>query len=166
MLQQLLSLWQICLFKRGPQQLKPGWQPLFQILVLDFVLSWFYVASNIDAAWQQAFIPVVVGQAAIILVVVFFIWFKNLIARLPQTLTAILGVDAIFTLLALLISLIFSEASRAIQFIQVALLIWNLSVQGWILHHALSVSTLLGTALALMLMIIISVTQAYLASGL
>jgi len=150
--------WNMCLLRGGPERVPTA--SLFVALV---------VAANLTVAVSTLLVNPIPGLtpiAALSWVVVplallasgiwLVLWLSNVSSRFLATLTAVLGCDA--TIGALLLPLIGLGAGTEdtgfgwlLDAIILAAFIWSLVVAGFILHRAMEVSPVRGTALAFLL---------------
>ena len=90
----------------------------------------------------------------------------SLTHRLPQTLTAIFGVEVILTGLSALL-LLSSDAlgTSVTRFVITMLTLWSLAVYGFIFHRALNIHIGLGIGMALFVVVFsMAITQTALAT--
>jgi hypothetical protein len=148
----VLLFWDICLFRRGPEQV-----PALSVLAVLVAAMYFLlnIATNF-ALFGLSFGRAVVGVTLEVLMLSTFVWlglfFKGYVSRFSQTITAFLGQDVLisFMMLPLLMVANPDQASSALQVSSMLLFVlfgWSLSVKGFILQRALG----LGPGLSFML---------------
>ena len=167
----LFSLfWQICLFRRGPQDVPyaPGLLALLVILVLVLdaasipLLSAFAIPSD-DPRAPEPPSPLVQLAAQVLmlggwlLAIRIILQFKRLNGRFVQTATAALGTDLITSLPQLLFYVVVVAnpvQSPLVGLSQLALLIlyiWDMLIKGQIYSQAMNISRIQGNLLSLAL---------------
>ncbi len=149
-MQNLLSLfWDICLLRRGPQDV-PHSRALLAILVLaGFLVDLLFFTWQ--AAFAHALAFVAASLAAMVGVITVLLGGLGYRRRVVQTLTAMLGAGLVFSALALpaLIAVSVAPAIRGpMVLLTLALNLWSLVVTAHILRHALSVHLLPAALLA------------------
>jgi len=139
----------ICLFKRGPQDV-PASRLLFGLALVAYWIVGIALLS-LQSDWLEA-----VGQAVTesLLLLAFcwvLLWVTNRLSRLLQTATALLATDALISLPgALLLSWWLSRPDApGLQFGLVALTVWHLAVISQVLRLAVSRPLAFGVVLAL-----------------
>ena len=141
----------ICLFRRGPQDL-PASSFLLGLTVGGNVLvSW--LLAGLDGELLPALLQSLLAPAWLAL----FLWLLLMITQRPgrfiQTLTAAMGSDALITTVAIplvLVSVAIPETRAVAGLLLFALMLWQMAVIGHIVRHALEIPylTALGLALA------------------
>jgi len=95
MFEVVTLLFDICLFKKGPQDLPPSVWLLRLLVVIDVLVSFLMVSIRTD--WFNALLQAIVGA----LLIVGFSWLMLYLARKPerfyQTGGALLGADAMIS---------------------------------------------------------------------
>jgi hypothetical protein len=141
------AFWQIILFRSGPQTL-----PDSQLLLMFSGL--IYVLSNVLFIFAQY--PVYSLPAVIVDLILISVWCCSLLAffgmagRIRQTLTAMFGAGALLQFITLPI-IVTSGNGTPGAFTMLALviiLLWSTAVHGYILSRALDKSFGIGIALA------------------
>jgi hypothetical protein len=130
-------LFDICLFKQGPQGLPPsGW--LWRILVVVDIAASFLMIS-IGAGLGVSLLQASVSA----LLIVGFSWLILYVARKPerfaQTTSALLGTDAVISFFALpaMASMMLGRGSLLAFAVTMTLMIWHWAVTGHIIRNAL-----------------------------
>jgi len=143
---------QICLLRRGPQDLPTSGILLAIALAAHTVMSILLSKVSLSAAF--AMLSGVVDTVLLVVLTGALLTVQRRNARLIQTLTALAGTGAIITVIALPISGWLHGADQAAGegvFALLLLLIltgWSLAIAGHIFRHALSVPYFVGLVLA------------------
>ena len=130
-------LFDICLFKRGPQNL-PSSLWLLQVLVIVDVIVSFLMAS-IRTDWFASLLQAMVSA----LLIVGFSWLMLYMGRkrerFYQTTIALLGTDTLISFIALpgIASMMIGRGALLAFIITVVLMIWHWAVTGHIIRFAL-----------------------------
>ncbi|TAN66968.1 MAG: hypothetical protein EPN17_12110 [Methylobacter sp.] len=130
-------LFDICLFKKGPQDLPPSVGLLRMLLVIDVIVSFSMISmhTNLAVSLLQAI--------ASALLIAGFSWFMLYLARkwerFYQTTSALLGADALISFFALpgMASMTIGIGALLAFIITIALMIWHWAVTGHIIRNAL-----------------------------
>jgi len=137
MFEVVTLLFDICLFKKGPQDLPPSAWLLRLLVVIDVIVSFLMVSIRTD--WFNALLQAIVGA----LLIVGFCWLMLYLARKPerfyQTGGALLGADAMISFLALpgMASMMIGRGALLAFILTIALMIWHWAVTGHIFRNAL-----------------------------
>lgn len=143
---------QICLLRRGPQDL-----PTSGILLAIALVAHTLMAILFFAVYESVVKAVLSGTLDTVLMAVltaFVLYAQRKNARLVQTLTALAGTGALITFVSLPISGWFHGADAQTEGNAFAILLllmlvaWSLAVAGHILRHALSAPYFVGLVLA------------------
>jgi len=130
-------LFEICLFKQGPQNL-PSSVWLWRILaVVDVAASFLMI--NIRAGWLSSFLQAVTGALLIVGFSWLILYAVRKRERFYQTAGAMLGTDALITFFALpgMASMVIGSGALLAFIIMIGLIIWHWVVVGHIIHNAL-----------------------------
>jgi hypothetical protein len=159
-MQQIIkALWQIALFRQGPESL-PDSQPLLLFAVLAYALIDILVILALYPA--PALLPLLVVDMGLLAV-----WAGGLLTlfsltnRLRQTLAALYGVGAMLQLIAFPLSAWPSfglpvELPYAFRvLVSLVILLWSVAAYGYIFGKALSRSMGIGVAFAVIYFIVI-----------
>jgi hypothetical protein len=144
-----LLFFQIAIFKKGPQDV-PASPFVFRIVLA------VYVAVNalilfINGAMSTALLQIAADFVMIMLFCWPLLYFSGKTQRFPQTLTAMVGTDAVISFCALpAIATLNSHANDLAYFSMLALVLWHWLVSGHIMKHALDRSAFFGLGLALL----------------
>jgi hypothetical protein len=152
---RLILIWlDICLLRAGPQEL-PASRELLGLSMASYTLASFLLSL-------PGYPLVAAGQLALMdagLVVVFAataLYLTGKMARLTQTLTALLGTGTLLGLIALPVIQLLASGQEAGQpsllggMLWLLLFGWNLLVVAHIVRHALSVNFLVATGIAIL----------------
>jgi hypothetical protein len=140
----------ICLFRRGPQDLPAS--TLFLGLVLGSNALVGLVILAMESSLDRAILELLTGMAMLVV----FSWIVLSAAskgeRMKQTVTALLGADTVISCMALL-PLVGVSASQNVglaSFLLVGLMLWSVTVVAHIYRHALSSSYIYALALTIL----------------
>ncbi|MDD5410720.1 MAG: hypothetical protein PHF31_04785 [Methylobacter sp.] len=141
-------LFDICLFKKGPQNLPNSVWLLRILVVVDVGIS--FLMMNIRTNWLNSLLQAVVG----VLLVVGFSWIMLYVARRLErfdlTACALLGTDALISFFALpgMASMMLGRGALLAFFVMIALMIWHWAVIGHIIRNALGQTLVFSLGLA------------------
>ncbi len=168
MLSWVKLIWGLCIFKHGPQDLPFSRVMLGILIAINYAIAaigLYYRHTLLDAFWVPAVLIAV--MCAYIYVVLYL---RRRPERAPQTLLAVLGSNALISLIAILIlvfvvllGLIVGSNGLMSSFVGVAkaliicCYLWSLVVEGNIFRHALSWPIFVGLAAAVGLEVINSI---------
>ncbi|MDP1666400.1 MAG: hypothetical protein Q8L79_14915 [Methylobacter sp.] len=137
MFEVIKLLFDICLFKKGPQNLPPSVWLLRLLVVVDVIVSFLMI--SIHTNWLNSLLQAIVGA----LLVVGFSWLMLYVGRkserLYQTSSALLGTDALISFFALpgMASMMIGRGTLLVFTITIVLMIWHWAVTGHIFRNAL-----------------------------
>ena len=142
----------LCRLRAAPQDLTYS-----KFLMMLCIACYFLVGlavSLLDQKFGLAVISACADTGLMIVLAYLGLWIRDSAARTVQTITALTGTGTLFELMGLplvswLQQLKESEAS-ILPLVLLVLIIWNITVIGNILRHALEVSMWIGTAIALL----------------
>ncbi len=140
----------ICLFRRGPQDL-PASAFFFGIVLLANA-----VVGLIILSMEAPFLTVVPQFLVSITLLTGFSWIVLALSgksiRFQQTLTALLGADTVISLAALpfLVWISLNQSFGWVYYILLASMLWSVAVVGHIIRHALSSPYLFGLGLSIL----------------
>lgn len=143
----------ICLFRKGPQDL-----PASKVLLKLVLAAYFFVGllqTLLGTRWLEGVLQVLL-QAGILFG---FVWISLKAAgmpeRLPQTLTAMLGTDALISSFSLPLALIalLNPQDALTHLLLLLLMLWQTAVVAHILRHALSQTLAIGVVLSIVYMV-------------
>lgn len=130
-------LFEICLFKQGPQDLPPSVWLLRLLLALDVIVSFLMVSirTNLAVSLLQAIVSalLIVGFSRLML------YLARKRERFVQTTCALLGTDAMISFFALpgMASMTIGTSALLAFIITIALMVWHWAVTGHIIRNAL-----------------------------
>ncbi len=130
-------LFDMCLFKQGPQDLPPSVWLLRLLAVVDVIVSFLMISirTNLAVSLLQAMVSA--------LLIIGFSWFMLFLARkggrFYQTASALLGTDTLISFFALpgMASMMIGGGALLAFIITIALMIWHWAVTGHIIRNAL-----------------------------
>ena len=151
--------WQICVFRKGPDQVPHAPALLGLLLIAILVLSAFLLL----ALEPSYFVAKMAGSAASIgawcLAVYAILSFKKLSNRFVQTMTACLGSDLIISILSIPLQIVASRLpiessiSSILWLAMLVLIIWDILIKARIYSMAMRLGRLQGNFLAIALWI-------------
>ena len=147
--------WQICLQRRGPDEVPASSVLLIFTGLLYGVLNLFVWVWTGPASLLQASGTLVMATAGWLLVLWCIMLLMGKTGRYQQTLTALLGVNIILVLLSVPLRFVADSLGEAsalrmpIGFMLIGLFIWGVFIEGFIYHRALDISPLQGNLMAL-----------------
>ncbi len=137
MFEVIKLLFDICLFKQGPQNLHPSVWLLRLLVAIDVIVSFLMISIHTDLAVS------LLQAIASALLIVGFSWLILYVARkrerFVQTTSALLGTDALISFFALpgMASMMIGRGALPAYIITIALMIWHWAVTGHIIRNAL-----------------------------
>lgn len=150
LIQQLFA---ICLFQKGPQHLPKASVVLAVLLISNAAVNFLMLNMN-GGGWASGLQTLTALLLDVLFISVCLLGAGKL-PRLTQTLSALLGVDAIISFLALpaMATLVLGQGGIVVFLLMVILIVWHWAVIGHILRHALDqrLSFSLGLALLYLL---------------
>jgi hypothetical protein len=154
MLQLIRAWFDICLLRKGPQDLPASGFFLGLSLCCYVVVSFLVAAPSAGA--MEAVRLALVDTGMLITFVAALLYLQSKTARILQTLSALAGSGSLMGLLALPLVLLVNPGQPAEQVpallagFWLSLLIWNLFVMAHIMRHALSSSFAVGLGAAVL----------------
>ena len=153
--------WQICIFKKGPEQVPTA--PVFAGVVIAASLLVSVGATFFEPALEgnliKAIFVILVSTAVQLSIFTILLLYKNVFPRIKETVLALLGADTLLSLIGIVILVVLEilngnleSGGLAIQvsrFALTALVVWSLAVTGFILHRTTNTGLFLGNAIAL-----------------
>ncbi len=144
------SFWKICLLKSAPQDL-PASNFLLLMSVLAYGLAGIMIGM-ISMPPGQTFISSLLDIALVGSMTQLLLWIKDMQPRFQQAFTALMGTGAILAFLALPVLFLQIQMGEQPAFIPsliiICMVLWNLTVVGHILRHAISAPFFVGMLLA------------------
>lgn len=156
--------WDICIFRRAPQDV-PYSSFLLGILLLvklvfEFVAYQIPDANGMTLPTSVVVPYLLVDAAATIVFIYLILWFHGHTARSVQTITASLGVDIIVGVAQLPLQYLASAVGTQPGMVglfymgSMAIFVWELAVYTYVIRHALSTSVFRAGGYALLLFIL------------
>jgi hypothetical protein len=138
--------------RRGPQDI-PASQPLF-VLTFVFYMTATVLLTAVTVDWPMAVKATLVDAVVLPAFVFTVLWLRNFTERCLQTLTAMAGIGALFSIAAIPPFMITSgmpgsPLSAPASVVVLVLFIWNVLVLGHILRHALALAFPAGVLVAM-----------------
>lgn len=152
----------ICLFRRGPQDLPAS------AFFLGIVLFANTLVGLLILSMEAPFLTAVPQFLVSIALLAGFSWIllalNGKAIRFRQTLTALLGADTVISLVALpfLIWISLNQSFGWAYYILLGSMLWSVAVVGHIIRHALSSSYLFGLGLSILYFLASFQAMAYL----
>ncbi len=149
-MQQLVMLfWDICLLRKGPQDVPVAYILFWPLLLVGITVDLAIAVNFVD--FQQALLVVVANTMLLLGVVTILLFVLGYVTRIVQTLTSLIGSGLVFSFIRLPILFIIKLAPQSTSLfgsMEIVILVWSLVVIAHILRHALSVQPFLAGALA------------------
>ena len=179
----IFLIWRIATLRAGPDALPANNLLLGLVILVNATISITatYLINAIGAQAQTGLPPeafqedisffttltqVIVNQASTAGLTWLVMYLMNHPKRVPQTLIALFGVDALITTMAgilVCVALFITPAISSIAFL--LLMIWTLAAYGFIFHRALEIAMGFGIAVAIFVMLFaIAISQVILIS--
>ena len=146
----IFSLLDLLRLRSGPQNMPEGWL-LAAGLSLAYIAQGFMADGILDESGGAPRSLLAIGVQFSL--VALLLNFRNLQARLPQTITALAGTGFIFGLLSLLILARIDpgQSQPNLALFYLGLFGWSLAVDAHIYRHALSIKMGIGVLLAVLI---------------
>lgn len=155
MYQLVLLFFEICMLRKGPQDV-PASRWLARLAFLPYVLINLLILL-ISASFAAALLQLLVQTALIVGFTYPLLYFSGNPNRFPQTLTALLGCDAMITFFAIpAMASLETQANQLAYIAMLLLMAWHWLINGNIYRHALDKPLPFGLALALLYILISS----------
>jgi len=143
--------WQVCTFKLGPQDMPySGYLLLFSSVAYALVSV---MVAALSLSFGQALVSGLLEVALIGAMTQLLLWIRELTARFYQTFIALMGSGAIIGALIWPLQLMqISAGDEPLllpSLIALGLLVWNVTIVGHILRHAIKAPYFVGIGLAL-----------------
>ena len=150
-------LTEICLFRKGPEDLPASGTLLGFLLVINIVVSMTLYSTINDTTVLSAATLVVASLAGTAGLVWLILNLMNHVQRFIQTFTALIGVDVVLTCVTALIAALTLQEDGTLatagNYALLGLMVWNLSVYATIFQRALEVHVAIGLGMALFVVI-------------
>jgi hypothetical protein len=130
-------LFDICLFKRGPQDVPFSLWLLRTMVIVDISVS--FLMASIQGDWFASLLQAIVSAVLVIGFSWFMVYLSQKRERFYQTSTAFLGTDALISFIALpgMASMMLGSVAQLAFIVIIALMIWHWAVTGHIIRNAL-----------------------------
>lgn len=140
----------ICLFKKGPQDIPSSYGLLYVLIVVYALIS--FLVLFIGAGWFDAVLQVLVEIALVIVFTKIMLGLIRKPERYVQTASSLFGTDALISFFALpgIASMTAGRVTLLAFAVMVGLMIWHWLVTGHIIRHAISQSLSFGLGIALL----------------
>lgn len=150
MFEIIKRLFDICQFKKGPQDLPPQAILLALLLASNGVVSFLMLDMSHDVL--RSLIQAATGLILDMSFSAICLFCYGKLARFKQTASAMLGTDALISFFALpvMATLMLGQGGLAGFLLMLALIIWHWAVIGHIMRHALNQHLSFGLGLALL----------------
>lgn len=159
--------WRICTFRSGPESIPANNLFLILVLLANALLNVVVqlALSSAQESLLRALTLAVVSLAGTGGLIWFVMALMDLSNRVPQTITAVFGVEIFMTTLtALLLWFSDSLGMTVARFVITLLTLWSLAIYGFIFHRAMNIHIGFGIAMALFVVIFsVAITQTALA---
>ncbi len=154
MFEILALLFDICLFKKGPQDL-PYVKGLLRLLfIVNVVVSFLMVSLHTN--WLNALLQAGVSALLIVGFCGLMLTVAKKTARFYQTACALLGIDAMISFFALpsMASIVIGMGAFFAFLLTVAMMVWHLAVIGHIIRNALGQTLIFSLGLAFLYILV------------
>lgn len=159
---QLLSLlWDICRLRRGPQDLPHS--PQLLLIVCAFILGLQLLAAQLSGMDGGTLASGVLSLVFNFGVLYTLLSLRGMSARFIQTALALICCALFFSVMSLLIALVFGAPPQSpeqmtpqqlvLVMVALSILVWKVVVDGHILRHSLNVPFIVGFAIAVLWLI-------------
>lgn len=149
MYELIMLFFRIAVFKRGPQDV-PASPLVLKVILPVYVLVNFLILM-LNGTASTAVLQIGADFAMMLCFTWPMLYFAGKRARFPQTLSAMVGTDAVISFVAIpAIASLNSQPSELAYFIMLAMMVWHWLVSGHILRNALDRSWFFGLGLALL----------------
>lgn len=149
-MQQLAKLfWEICVLRKGPQDVPAAHILFWLLLLLGLIVDLIIAVNFID--FEHALLVVLANAAVLFGVVILLLAILGFANRIFQTLTTLIGTGLVFSFIRLPVMFVVKlvpQNAGMFGFVEIIILVWSLVVIAHILRHALSIQLFLAGALA------------------
>jgi len=147
------AFWEMCLLRRGPQDVPPSQVITGAALLVYALFSFFGVVVRLPA--NSAFLFALIDVGLLVAFTLGALWIRFLSVRWQQTLAAMAGTGAILEAVALPVfywqsQVADSQLEALPVFVLWLLMIWNLAVVANIMRHSLNVPMLISGVFSLL----------------
>ena len=149
-MQQFIKLfWEICLLRKGPEDVPVATALFWGLFVIGFAVDLFMAVNFVK--FSSAIMLVSANTLVLFGVVILLLYIFRYQNRIIQTLTTLVGTGLIFSSIRIPLMLIFKiipENAGIFGLIEIAVLIWSLVVVAHILRRSLSIEFFLAGMLS------------------
>lgn len=141
-------LFNICLFKKGPQDLPYSLWLLKILAIVNACVSFLMVSIHAD--WFFSLLQAIVSTLLIVGFSGLMLYISGKKQRFYQTTIALLGTDAVISFIALpgMASMMIGAGTLFAFILTIALMIWHWAITGHIIRHALGRSLVFSLGVA------------------
>ena len=127
----------VCLFKKGPQDLPCSSGLLRILIIIDVMIS--FLMANISTDWFESLLQAMVSTLLLISFSGLMLYLGRKPERFYQTTSALLGTDTLISFFALpgIASLMIGRDTLFALMVTIALMTWHWAVTGHIIRNAL-----------------------------
>ena len=158
-----LLFWRICIFQSGPETVPSSNSFVILVIAVNALLNVVVqlLLGGDDGSLLRAVTLAVVSLAGTGGLIWFIMTLMQLGSRVPQTITAVFGVDIIMTTITSILFAVAGSIEENIAVFVISLLtLWSLAIYGFIFHRAMNLHIGFGIALALFVVIFsVAITQ-------
>ncbi len=153
--------WQLCLFRRGPQEVPYSPVLLGIFVVAELILGAFIVFTLEPLYAGQQLLGLLVALVAWLAIVWGLLRFKGLDARYVQTMTACLGTDLLLSLVIVPLQVYIISGGPEValglpaRLVLLGLLLWDIMIKGHIYGMAMRLGRLQGNLLSITIWVIV-----------
>jgi hypothetical protein len=158
-----LLFWRICIFQSGPETVPSSNSFVIMVIAVNALLNVVVqlLLGGDEGSLLRAVTLAVVSLAGTGGLIWFIMALMQLGSRVPQTITAVFGVDIIMTTITSILFAVAGSIEENIAVFVISLLtLWSLAIYGFIFHRAMNLHIGFGIALALFVVIFsVAITQ-------
>lgn len=144
MLSLVRAFWRICILRLAPQDVPRSGVLLLLTALVNLALS--VSINSLQLPFQYALLIALLEMGVLVGLTAALLYAFNRSARLPQTLTALMGSGAVIGAIVLAMFVLLAELPALPR---LAVFLWNLLVMGHILRHALNMHLVAGFFVAI-----------------
>jgi hypothetical protein len=148
----LILIFNIMRLRAAPQDLPHSW--FLMLLSVGAYLLMGLVISLLDQGFGLALLSASIDTLLLIGLAYLALWIRNFQARAVQTITAFAATGTVFEIIGWPVVTYLQQTSAdnpsSLSLVLLALIIWNITVIGHILRHAIEVPMWIGTGVALL----------------
>ena len=153
----IFTLWQICVFRKGPEQLPAATQILALTILLLILVEGLSIPITPMGVSILTWAAILVTQFILVAAFAYaLLRFRKTPNRLFQTLSAWYGTDAILAAFMLIAVSLIPQVG-IVGILVVVLFGWQVAIHGFILHRSLTTSFVAGIGIAFALHLVIGI---------